>query len=98
MHKSFGGLCKFSSTPHDEGAGRGPRRGATPKTPSSPRPPPPSDGGEGVSLVAALTRQDRRGRLALKRFPRRQLQSRPRSAILSETRQILMNQDLQRIY
>src|SRR6266545_601845 len=35
MHKSFGGLCKFSSTPHDEGAGRGPRRGATPKTPSS---------------------------------------------------------------
>src|SRR5206468_1063592 len=38
----------FSSSPHDEGVGRGPRRGAMQKRSSSPRPSPPSDGGEGV--------------------------------------------------
>src|SRR2546430_6152073 len=44
-----------SSSPHDEGVGRGLRRGVAT---SSPRPSPPSDGGEGVSHCgsAALRR------------------------------------------
>jgi len=47
--------CAFSSSPRDEGAGRGPRRGAIQnKRASSPRPAPPSDGGAGA--VAALPR------------------------------------------
>src|SRR6266508_3623786 len=47
----------FSSSPHDEGVGRGPKRGAIQtKRASSPRPSPPSDGGEGVDLVAAPPR------------------------------------------
>ncbi len=44
-----------SSSPHDEGVGRGPRRGANRKRASSPRPSPPSDGGEGVDSCIAFT-------------------------------------------
>ena len=39
-----------SSSPHDEGVGRGPTRGVAT---SSPRPSPPSDGGEGVSYCGS---------------------------------------------
>jgi len=48
IHKSLLLLRKFSSSPHDEGVGRGPRRGAMQRNqrPSSPQPSPPSDGGE----------------------------------------------------
>src|SRR5437867_1935705 len=46
-----------ASSPREERVGRGPRRGAIQnKRASSPRPSPPSDGGEGVSLVAAPPR------------------------------------------
>src|SRR6266542_6493836 len=57
-HKSLLRLRRFSSSPHDEGVGRGPRRGAIQRNQraSSPQPSPPSDGGEGVNPVAALPR------------------------------------------
>src|SRR5438552_18422016 len=55
--RKFSGACFFFLSPRRRSGERTEERGILTQRPSSPRPSPPSDGGEGVSSIAAVPRR-----------------------------------------